>query len=100
MFRGFLICIEDWVVEFFKQMDRMMSLDHWAMESTEGQQNYINSLKGMFKGQDSRVECRSLGQRGEKVLTRVRETLRILRPGLKRGTKVNKKKRIIKNPLL
>ena len=28
--------------------------------------------KGMFKGKDSRVECRSLGQRGEKVLTRVR----------------------------
>ena len=54
----------------------------------------------MFKGQDSRVECRSLGQRGENVLTRVKEQLRILRLGLKRGTKGNRKQREIKNPLL
>lgn len=39
-----------------------MSLDHWAMESVGGQQNWINSLKGMFKGQASK--CRSLGQGG------------------------------------
>jgi len=67
MFWEVLICIEDWMVESFKQMDKMMSLDHLAMESTEGQQNWINSLKGMFKGQDGRVECKSLGQRGEMV---------------------------------
>ena len=36
MFKGFLICIVDWMVESLKQMDRMMSLDHWAMESIEG----------------------------------------------------------------
>ena len=55
-----MICIEDWMVGSLKQMDIMISLDHWAMESTEGQQNWINSLKGMLKGKDSRVECRSL----------------------------------------
>jgi len=37
MFKGFFICIEDWVVGIFKQMDRMMSLVHWAMESTKEQ---------------------------------------------------------------
>jgi len=32
--------IEDWIMESLKLMDKMMSLDHWAMESTEGQQNW------------------------------------------------------------
>ena len=36
------------------------------MESKERQQNCINSLKGMFKGQDSIVEWRTLGQRDGK----------------------------------
>ena len=73
MFWGFFICIQDWMVESLKQMDRMMSLDHWAMESTEGQQNWIKSLKGMFKGKASRVKCMSLEQGSEMVLIRVRE---------------------------
>ena len=64
------------------------------------EKKWINSLKGMFKGKDSRVECRSLGQRDEKVLTRVREQLRIPIPGLKRGTEGNQKQREIKNLLL
>lgn len=34
----------------FKHMDRIMSLVHWAMDSTKEQQDWINSLKGMFKG--------------------------------------------------
>jgi len=46
----------------------------------------------MLKGQDSRVECISLGQRGEIVWIRMREKSRILRPGLKRGTKGNQTK--------
>jgi len=54
----------------------------------------------MFKGQDSIVECRSLGQRGEMVWIRVREQSRILRPGLKWGKEGNQKQRAIKNPLL
>jgi len=54
----------------------------------------------MFKGQHSKVECGSWGQRGEMVLTRVREQLRILRPGLKQGTEGNQKQRAIMNPLL
>ena len=78
----------------------MMSLDYWAMESKKGSKTGINSLKGVFKGQASRVKCRSLGQRGEMVLTRVREKLRILRPGFKQGTKDNWKQRAINNPLI
>jgi len=60
-----------------------MSLDHWAMKSTKGQQNWINSLKGMFKGQASKVKCRSLEQVGEMVLIRVRKQLSVLRPRYK-----------------
>jgi len=71
------------MVESLKQMDRMMSLDHWAMVSKKGSRTGINSLKGVLKGQASRVKCRSLGQMGEMILTRVREHLRILSPGLK-----------------
>lgn len=36
----------------------------------------------------------------ERVLTRVREKLRILKLGLKQGTKGNRKEKAIKNPLL
>lgn len=69
-------------MESLKHMDSMMSLDHWAMESKKGNKTGINSLKGVFKGQASRITCRSLGQMGEIILTRVREHLRIVRPGL------------------
>lgn len=88
------------MVGSLKQMDRVMSLDHWAMESTEGQHNWINSLKGMFKGQASRVKCRSLEQGGEMVLIRVREKLRVLRLRYKQGIEDNRKQREIKNPLI
>ncbi len=36
----------------------------------------LDSLKGMSKGKDSKVLFRSLRERGEKVLLRVREKLR------------------------
>lgn len=67
-------------MESLKQMDRMMSLDYWAMESKKGNIIGIKSLKGVFKGKASRVKCESLGQMGEMILTRVRDHLRILRP--------------------
>jgi len=43
-----------------------MSLVHWDMDSTKEQQDWINSLKEILKGQDNRVECRTLGQTGGK----------------------------------
>ena len=62
MFRGgVLICIEGWMVESLKNMDRMMYLDYWDMESKKGSRTRINSLKGVFKGKASRVKCRSWG---------------------------------------
>ena len=54
----------------------------------------------MFKEKYSRVECRSLGWRGEMVWIRVREKSIIIRLGLKQGMEGNKKQSTIKNPLL
>jgi len=71
------------MVESLKQMDRMKYLDHWDMESKKDNRTRINSLKGVFKGQASRVKYRYLGRMGEMILTRVREHLRILKLGLK-----------------
>ena len=70
-------------MESLKQMDKLMSLDHWAMELKKGSRTRINSLKGVFKGKASRVKYRSLGRIGEMILTRVREHLRIPQLGLK-----------------
>ena len=78
-----MICIEGWMVESLKQVDRMMSLDHWAMESNKGSKTGINSLKGVFKGKASRVKYKSLGRMGEMILTRVRRHLRIPKLGSK-----------------
>lgn len=78
-----MIRIEVWMVESLKQMDRLKSLDHWAMESKKGSRTRINSLKGVFKEQASIVKCMSLGQMGEMILTRVRKHIRILRLELK-----------------
>jgi len=100
MIYGFLICIQDWMVGSLNYMDRMMSLGHWVMESTERQQNWIKSLKGMFKGQASRVKCRSLEQGGEMVLISMREQLRVLRPSYEQGIEGNRKQMEIKNPLI
>ena len=49
------------MVESLKQMGRMKSLDHWAMESKKGSRTGINSLKGVLKGQASRVKFEFLG---------------------------------------
>jgi len=57
------------------------------MESNIRKKNWINSLKGMFQGQDSRVFFISLRQRGERVSLGVREKLRVLRPDNERGIK-------------
>ncbi len=70
-------------MESLKHMDRMESLDHRAMKSKKGNKTGINSLKGVFKGNASRVKYSSLGRMGEIILTRVREHSRILKPGLK-----------------
>ena len=48
-------------MESLKHMDRMISLDHWAMESKKGSRTGINSLKEVFRGKASRIKCRSLG---------------------------------------
>ena len=70
-------------MESLKQMDRMKSLDHWAMESKKDIRTGINSLKGVFRGQASRVKHKSFGRIDEMILTRVREHSIILRLGLK-----------------
>ena len=70
------------------------------MESKKGSITRIKSLKGVFSGQASRVKHRFLGRMGEMILSRVREHLRILKQGLKGGTKDDHEQRAVKNPLL